>query len=75
MELLHHLNVNGLQRVARRLNKVDDGVNAVVNNVHAVDLVLGIQVCVEPLLNVLDNGVPGLIVVDEVAKARCIDNG
>ena len=60
--------------MAGGLDEVDDGVDAVVDNVHAVDLVLGIEVGVEPLLNVLDNGVPGLIVVDEVAKAGCVDD-
>lgn len=73
MELLHHLNVDGLQGVASGLDEVDNGVDAVVDNVHAVDLVLSIQVGVKALLNVLDNGVPGLIVVDEVAKAGCVD--
>lgn len=73
MQLLHHLNVDGLQGVASGLNEVDNGVDAVVDNVHAVNLVLGIQVGVKALLNVLDNGVPGLIVVDEVAKAGCVD--
>jgi len=73
VELLHHLNVDGLQGVASGLDEVNNGVDAVVDNVHAVDLVLSIQVGVEALLNVLDNGVPGLIVVDEVAKAGCVD--
>jgi hypothetical protein len=33
-------------------------VDAVVNNVHAVDLVLSIQVGVETLLDVVDNRAP-----------------
>lgn len=73
VELLHNLNVNGLQRVPGGLDEVDDSVNTVVDNVHTVDLVLGIQVGVKTLLDVLDNRVPGLIVVDEVTKAGCID--
>jgi hypothetical protein len=74
VKLLHHLNVDGLQGVASRLDEVNNGVDAVVDNVHAVDLVLSVQVGIEPLLNVLDNWIPRLIVVDEVAKARCVNN-
>ena len=73
VKLLHHLNVDGLQGVAGGLDEVDNGMDTVVDDVHAVDLVLSIQVCVEPLLNVLDNGIPRLIVVDEVAKTGCVD--
>jgi hypothetical protein len=58
VKLLHHLNVDGLQGVAGGLDEVDNGMDTVVDDVHAVDLVLSIQVCVEPLLNVLDNGIP-----------------
>jgi hypothetical protein len=75
VQLLHHLDVDGLQGVASGLDEVDNGVDAVVHDVHAVDLVLGVEVGVEPLLDVLDNGVPRLIVVDEVAKAGCVNNG
>ena len=59
--------------MASGLDEVDDGVDAVVDNVHAVDLVLGLEVGVETLLDVLDNGIPGLIVVNEVAKARSVN--
>ena len=73
VQTAHDLDVERLERVASGLDEIDTGVDAVVDNVHAVDLVLSIQVGVEALLNVLDNGVPGLIVVDEVAKAGCVD--
>ena len=74
VQLLHDLNIEGLERVAGRLDEVDNGMNAVVDNVHAVDLVLSVQVGIEPLLNVLDNWIPRLIVVYEVAKARCVND-
>ena len=57
-----------------RLNEVHTGVDAVVDNVHAVDLVLGVEVGIEALLDVLDNGAPGLVVVDEVTEAGCVDD-
>ena len=75
MKLLHHLNVQRLQRVARGLDEVDNSVDAVVHDVHAVDLVLGVKVGIEPLFNVLNDGVPRLIVVDEITEAGGIDNG
>jgi len=49
--------------------------DSVINNVHAVNLVLGIQVCIEALLNVIHNWSPRLIVIDEITKTRGINNG
>lgn len=49
--------------------------DAVVNNVHAVDLVLGVEISIESLLNVVDNWSPRLVVVDEVSKTWGVNNG
>ena len=57
-----------------RLNEVHTGVDAVVDDVHAVDLVLSVEVGIEALLDVLDNGAPGLVVIDEVTEAGCVDD-
>jgi hypothetical protein len=75
VKLLHDLNVQGLQRVASGLDEVHNSVDAVVYNVHAVDLVFCLEVGVKSLLDVLDNGVPRLVVVDEIAKAGCVNHG
>lgn len=61
--------------MASRLDEENTGVNSVVDNVHSVNLVFSVQVGVEALLNVVDNGAPRLIVVNEVAKAGGVDNG
>ena len=74
MHAAHHLNVQGLQGVAGRLDEVNAGVDAVVDNVAAVDLVLGLKVGVEALLNVLDNRAPRVIVVHKVTKSRGVDH-
>lgn len=74
VKTLHHLNVEGLQRVAGRLDEEDTRVDAVVHNVHPVDLVLGIQVSIEALLDVIRDWPPGLVVVDKVAETRGINN-
>jgi hypothetical protein len=60
--------------VAGRLDEVDTGVDAVVDNVASVDLVLGLEVCIVALLDVLDNRAPGVIVVDKVAEAGGIND-
>jgi len=75
MQSPHHLDVERLQRVARRLDEVDAGMNTVIHDVHAVDLVLGLEVCVKSLLNVLNDRSPGVVVVDEVTEAGCVDHG
>jgi hypothetical protein len=75
VQAAHDLNVEGLEGVASGLDKVNASVNTVVNNVHAVDLVLSLEVGIEALLNVLDNGSPRVIVVDKISEARSVDDG
>lgn len=75
MKSAHNFNVQWLQSMASWLDEVYTGVDPVVNNVHSVDLVLGIQVGVKPLLNVIHNWSPRFVIVDEITKARGINNG
>lgn len=69
----HDFNVQRLERVAGWLNKVDTGVHTVVDNVHAIDLVLRIEVGIEALLNVLHDWSPRLIVVHKITKSGSVD--
>jgi len=46
----------------------------VVDDIHTVNLVLRVKVCIKALLNVLHDWPPGIIVVNEVTEARCIDH-
>lgn len=61
--------------MAGGLNEVDASVYAVVDNICAVDLVLGFQVGVESLLNVLHDWTPRVIIVDEVSEPGGINDG
>ena len=74
MQPLHDLDVQRLQGMTRRLDEEDACMDPIVNNIHAVDLVFGIQVSVETLLDVVDNGSPRLVVVHKVTKAGGINN-
>lgn len=74
MEAAHNLNVKGLEGVASGLNEEDTGVNSVVDNIHSVDLVLGIEVSIKTLFNVVGDWAPRLVVVDKVTKAGSINN-
>ena len=74
MQSTHDLNIKRLERVSCWLDEVDASVYAVVHNVHTIDLILSIEVSVKSLLNVLDDGSPRVIIVDEVAKARCVNH-
>lgn len=60
--------------MAGGLDEENASVDAVVNNVHAVDLVLGIEVCVISSLNIVDNGAPRLVIVDKVTKSGSVDD-
>jgi len=75
VQALHHLDIQGLQGVAGGLNEENTSMDAVVNDVHAVDLVLGIQISIEALLNVVHNRTPGFIIVHKVTEARGVDHG
>ena len=75
VQAAHDLDIERLQRVAGRLNEVHAGMHAVVDDVHAVDLVLRVEVGVETLLDVLDNRSPGVVVVDEVTEAGSVNDG
>ena len=67
MEAAHDLNVKRLQSMASGLNEVDTGMDSVINNVHAIDLVLGLEIGIKSLFDVLHNWSPGVVVVDEVS--------
>jgi hypothetical protein len=60
--------------VTSGLDEEHDSVDAVIHNVHAVDLVLCVQVCIESLLDVLDNWIPRFIIVNEVTETRGVDD-
>jgi hypothetical protein len=60
--------------MASWLEEVNASMDTVVNNVHAVDLVLGIEIGIESLLDVINNWSPGLVIVDKVSEARCVNN-
>ena len=75
VEALHDFNVQRLEGVAGGLDEEHAGVDAVVNNVHAIDLVLGIQVGIKALLDVVHDGAPRLVVVDEVTETGRVDHG
>lgn len=74
MQSTHDLNVEGLQRVAGGLDEIDTGVDTVINNVCAVNLVLRLQVGIVSLLDVFDDRAPRVIVVDKITEARSVDH-
>ncbi len=70
MQTTHDFNIQGLQRMAGGLNEEHTGVDTIIHNIHAVYLVLGIQISIVTLLDVVDNGSPRLVVIDKVTKSR-----
>lgn len=74
-QLLQDDNINWLERVARRLNEEQTGVDAGIGD---VTLSLGgkllSQVRGVLVLDVLDDGIPTAVVVDKVAVAGGVDN-
>lgn len=64
----HDFDIKGFEGMARRLDEVDACMHAVIHNVHAVDLVLGIKIRVEALFNVLDYRSPRIVVIDKITE-------
>jgi hypothetical protein len=74
VETAHNLNIQRLQRVASWLNEVYAGMDTVVHNVRAVDFILRLKISIKSLLNVLNNGAPRNIIIDEITKSRSVNN-
>ena len=74
-ELLHHLDVEGLERVASRANEVQAGVHAEIDLIAALRLLLLQHERLVLVIEELDDGLPGVAVVDVVAEARGVDDG
>lgn len=58
MEPPHELDVEWLERVTGRLNKVDARVNTVVNNIRPVRFVFCLEVGIESRLDTFQNWLP-----------------
>lgn len=61
--------------MARRLDEVNTGVNAVVDDVGPVDLVFGLEVGIVSLFDVFHNRAPRIVVVDEITESGSVNHG
>lgn len=55
------------------LDKVHTGMNSVVHDIHAIHLILSVQIGIITLFDILDNRLPGLVIIDKVTEAGRID--
>ena len=72
MQPAHDLDVQWLERMTSGLDEIDAGMNTVINDVHAIDFILCIEIVVEPRLDVFYYWPPRIVVVDKITKARSI---
>lgn len=61
--------------MSRGLDEVEASVDPVVDELVSIDPVLLVEVGIETSLDVVEDRLPALRVVDEVAKPGCIDDG
>lgn len=61
--------------MARGGNKINASMDSRVDELPAIDSVLLLQKGLKPRFNVVKNGFPALLVVDEIAKAGGIHDG
>lgn len=74
-EFLHHLDVEGLERVAGGADEVQAGVHAEIDLIAALRLLLLQHERLMLVVEELNDGLPGVAVVDIVAEARGVDDG
>lgn len=74
-EALHHLNVERLQGVSSGSNEVQASVHTHVNLVGTAGLLLLEHVGLVLIIEELDDGLPGITVVDIVTESGGINNG
>lgn len=75
MKSAHDFDVQRLESVAGGLDKVNACMYTVIHNVNPVHFVLRIQISVEACFDILNDGPPRIVVVDEIAKTRCVYDG
>lgn len=74
-QLLHDLNVEGLQGVAGGADEVQAGVNTEIDLIRAARLLLLKHVRLMLVVEELDDGLPRVAVVDVVTETGGVDNG
>lgn len=74
-QLLHDLNVQGLEGVARGADEVQAGMDTEVDLVRTARLLLLQHVRLMLVIEELDDGLPRVAVVDVVTEAGRVDNG
>lgn len=74
-QALHHLDVKRLEGVSGGSDEVQAGVNAHIDLVGTAGLLLLEHVRLMLVVQELDDGLPGVTVVDIVAEAGGINNG
>lgn len=74
-QALHHLNIKRLQGVAGGSDEVQAGMDAHIDLVSTAGLLLLEHVGLVLVIQELDDGLPGVTVVDIVAEAGGIDDG
>lgn len=74
-QALHNLDVEGLQGVSGGADEVQTGVHTHVDLVGTAGLLLLEHVRLMLVIQELDNGLPGVTVVDVVSEAGGINNG
>lgn len=74
-QALHDLDVEGLERVAGRADEVQASMNTEIDLVISSGLLLLQHIGLVLVVKELDDGHPGIFVVDIVTEARGVDNG
>lgn len=75
MQAAHDFNVKRFERMSCRLDEIYTCVYTVIHDVHAVDLVFGVEIGIEARFDVLDDWAPRIIIVDKVTESRGIHHG
>jgi hypothetical protein len=72
METTHKFNVEGFERVASRLDKVNARVDSVVDNIFPVWFILRLKIGIEARLDALKDGFPAAIISSACMAVTCL---
>lgn len=75
VQMLHHLDVQRLEGMAGRADEIDTGVDSEIDLAGPFGLLVLEHVGLVLVVDELDDWLPGIGIVDEVAEAGCVDDG
>ena len=70
----HEFNIESLERMTRRGDKVETSVDTAVNDTLAMNLIFLFEIEIKSRIDILQNWFPRVFIVDGIAESGCVDD-